>query len=198
MGRAIFATVMLVRILDVGDRILVLVTSFDCFVSNIRHHYRCSHFWLLTLWCPSPSILRGLSKWYSCAIGAIFSLEFMNFYKVYQKSQVLVTNVGHFDTVISINSHPICIKICREDKCNLNRPKSQCKSVEYYQRRDRLHEKNEGQRNQKNDQNERNQRNKRDIFLEYSSHDPITDLLKAVSKKRLSAFSRLIYPTSYF
>ena len=98
---------------------------------------------------------------------------------------VLATNVDQFDKVIELNSQPICIKICREDKCNLNRPKSQCKSVEYYQRRNRLHEKSDGQRNQKNDQNERNQRNKRDIFLEYSSHDPITDLLKAVSKTRL-------------
>lgn len=201
MGRAIFATVMLVRILDVGDRILVLVTSFDCFVSNIRHHYRCSHFWLLTLWCPSPSILRGLSKWYSCAIGAIFSLEFMNFYKVYQKSQVLVTNVGHFDTVISINSHPICIKICREDKCNLNRPEGQCKSRQYYQNMNQLPKDSElhGQRNQKNDQNGQYQRNKRDIFLEYSSHDPITELIGQVSKipSSFSAFdlSLLSYPT---
>lgn len=89
---------------------------------------------------------------------------------------VLATNVDQFDKVIELNSQPICIKICRTDKCNLNRPKSQCKSVEYYQR-----EKSEGQRNQKNDQIERNQRNKRDIFLEYSSHDPITDLLKAAS-----------------
>ena len=96
--------------------------------------------------------------------------------------------MDQFDKVIELNSQPICIKICREDKCNLNRPKSQCKSVEYYQRRNRLHEKNEGQRNQKNDQNERNQRNKRDIFLEYSSHDPITDLLKAVSKKTSERF----------
>ena len=85
MGRGIFDGLLLVTILDAGDRILILVTSFGCFVSNIRHHYRCSHFWLLTLWynfeklprimiCvmylvsldASPSILRGLSKWYLC------------------------------------------------------------------------------------------------------------------------------------
>ena len=39
-----------------------------------------------------------------------------------------------------------------------------------------------GQRNQKNDQNGQNQRNKRDIFLEYSSHDPITELIGQVGK----------------
>jgi len=102
---------------------------------------------------------------------------------VYQKSQVLVTNVGHFDTVISINSHPICIKICREDKCNLNRPEGQCKSRQYYQNMNQLPKDSElhGQRNQKNDQNGQYQRNKRDIFLEYSSHDPITELIGQAS-----------------
>ena len=97
-----------------------------------------------------------------------------------EKAQVLATNVGHFDSIIMIDSHPICIKICHEDKCNLNRPEGQCKPDQYSKNQLTRDSKLPGQRNQKNDKNGRNQRNKRDIFLEYSSHDPITDLLDQV------------------
>lgn len=102
---------------------------------------------------------------------------------VNENAQVLATNVGHFDSVIMINSHPICIKICHEDKCNLNRPEGQCKPDLYSKNQLTKNSKlsNAGQRNQKNYQNGQNQRNKRDIFLEYSSHDPITNLLKQAS-----------------
>jgi len=99
-----------------------------------------------------------------------------------EKAQVLATNVGHFDSIIMIDSHPICIKICHEDKCNLNRPEGQCKPDQYSKNQLTRDSKLPGQRNQKNDKNGRNQRNKRDIFLEYSSHDPITDLLDQASQ----------------
>jgi len=95
-------------------------------------------------------------------------------------AQVLATNVGHFDSVIMINSHPICIKICHKDKCNLNRPTGQCNASNEWSYTDKMIE--GSQSDEKNDQNEQNQRTKRDIFLEYSSHDPITDLLKKAEK----------------
>ena len=109
-----------------------------------------------------------------------------NYLKVNRNAQVLATNVGDFDSVIMIASHPICIKICHEDKCNLKRPKGQCKrdlndnlQARYAHTNSELIEpKIFSQPDEKNDG--KIQRNKRDIFLEYSSHDPITDLLKKV------------------
>ena len=109
-----------------------------------------------------------------------------NYLKVNRNAQVLATNVGDFDSVIMIASHPICIKICHEDKCNLKRPKGQCKrdlndnlQARYANTNSELIEpKIFSQPDEKNDG--KIQRNKRDIFLEYSSHDPITDLLKKV------------------
>jgi len=94
---------------------------------------------------------------------------------VNENAQVIATNVGHFDSVIMINKHPICIKICHEDKCNLNRPEGQCKPDQY-----QLDAASESKIS-KNTKNGQNQRMKRDIFLEYSSHDPITELLQKAS-----------------
>lgn len=108
---------------------------------------------------------------------------------VNENAQVIATSVGDFDNVIMIGAHPICIKICHEDKCNLNRPRGQCNPDQYHNfrsttsghKKDENREKN-GQKKIKKRTTPVRDRKKRDLFLEYSSHDPITELLGQASE----------------